>query len=213
MKCSAAVLITIVLTACQTAIYFDPVTGFPVSSTGDRGEPGEVNPAIVEYIITAPEGPFVRYYDLMLSLENRPQSVDADLAALDAEARRGRAPGDSPRGRDYARALGRKVAGQIHDTLRAKGTRSEGTVSLHWGISIDLDAGLPLQGQEHGSNAETHATILRYQSLWLFVLRSSATRQMLAWDVSELPGAFQWGAPLDKNAVAGRIVALHPLTP
>jgi len=216
MRWPAAVIILIVLTACQPTIYFDPVTGYPVSWTGTRdglGEPGEVNPAVIQYIMTAPESPLTRYYDLVLSLANRPRVVDADLAALDAEARRGRAPGEPLRGRDYARALGRKLARRIHDALRGQGTRSEGTASVHWGIPFDLDAGIPLLEEACGSNAETQVTILRYLSLGLLVLRSNATRHVLAWDVSEIPGAFRWGAPLDQATVAARIVALHPLAP
>jgi len=190
MRGPATFIVLMMLTACQPTIYFDPMTGYPVSWTvgsSEPGEPGEVNPAVIEYIITAPEGPFARYYDLVLSLSDRPPIVDADIAALDGEARRGHAPGESPRGRDYARALGRKLGPQIQDALRSRNTRSGGTASVYWGIPVDVDAGIPVLGFECDRGAGTRATISRYQSLWLLVLRSSATIQMLAWDVSEIP--------------------------
>lgn len=216
MRGPATFIIPVVLTACRPTIHFDPVTGDPVSWPAGRsepGEPGEVNPALITYIFTAPEGPFVRYYDLVLSLPGRSPTVNADLAALDVEARRGRAPGESPRARDYARALGRRLGPRIHDDLRSTNGRTGGAASVRWGVPVDLDAGIPRLGYECDPDAGTRATILRYQSLWLLVLHSSATRRLLAWDVSEVPGAFQWGARLDLPTVAAQIVALHPLEP
>lgn len=229
----ATVVILIATAACPTnaslaslaavTIYSDQMTGYSVKSNwrysrgltlleGELGEPGDVNPAVIEYIFSAPEGPFAHYYDLVLSLVHRPHVVDVDLAALHAEARKGLPQGDSPRGRDYARALGRKLAGPIRDALRAKGPYA-GNASVHWGIPVDLDSGIPLRRYECDGATETYTTIFRYQSVGLLLIHSSAMQQMLAWDVSELPGAFQWDAPLDQPAVAARIVALHPLEP
>jgi hypothetical protein len=226
-------------TACNInnlfIVYFDPTTKYWVSynwrnsrgigwalssdgdSDGDRGEPGDVNPVVIEYIFSSPEGPFARYYDLLLTLADRPRVAEIDLATLDAEARRGLRTGTSPRGCDYARALGRKLARPIRDALRMKppnaGPRFEGTASVHWGIPVDLDAGIPLLEYERDGEAEMQTTVLRYQSVGLLVMRSSATRRLLVWDVSGVPGAFQWDAPLDQPTVAARIVALHPVEP
>jgi hypothetical protein len=236
----ATVSILIALASCGCNILFsnivfqDPETGYSVSwrdersirgwppEIGDRGEAGDVNPAIIEYIFAAPEGPFTRYYDLMLSLADRPRIVNADLAALEAQARKELRKGDSPRGRDYARALGRRLARPIRDALRApRGWparyfttgRFEGMAVVRWGVAVDIDDGIPTPEYECDYDAKTYTTILRYQSVQLIVMRSSATRQVLAWDVSNIPGAFQWDAPLDQPTVAARIVALHPIEP
>lgn len=226
MMCSATVAILIALAACRPGtVYLDPVTGYSVSwsrssgiqgwvpQVGGRGEPGDVNPAVIEYIFAAPEGPFARYYDLVLSLTDRPRAVNADLAALDTEARKELHTGDSPRGRDYARALGRRLTRPIRDALRVKGTRFEGVAFVHWGIAVNLDDGTPLPEYECDPNAKTHTAILRYQSVQLIMIHSSAIRRTLAWDVSDIPGAFQRDALLDQPTVAARIVALHPLEP
>jgi len=231
----ATVAMLITLVACQPAgflslekikfvmVYHDAVTGDSVRANwlyspapitpGERGEPGDVNPAVIEYIVAAPEGPFARYYDLVLSLVNRPRVVDIELAALHDEAVKGLRTGDSPRGRDYARALGRRLARPIRDALRVRGGLYEGSASVHWGIPVDLDSGVPLLASESDDATQTYTTIFRYESAGLLIIHSSATQQMLAWDVSEVPGAFQWEAPLDQPALAARIVALHPLVP
>jgi hypothetical protein len=239
MMYPAIVALLIVLTACRPVtpnyelvsgargegvlVYRDPVTGCSVSydvgppvgppRKGDNGEPGPVNPALIEYIFAAPESPFVRYYDLVLSQVNRPDVVNADLAGLDVEARRGVDAGASPRGRDYARALGRKLVDPILLALAREGARFQGVATVRWGIPVDLDAGVPRVEYESGVNTATEATILRYQQVALLVVHSNATRQMLTWDVSEIPGAFQWNPPLERATVAARIVALHPVEP
>lgn len=241
MMYPATVAILIMLTACYRLIqspdspeavfarehgalvYLDSVTGCSVSydvsspvgppRNGDNGEHGPVNPALIEYIFAAPESPFARYYDLVLSLANRPEVVNADLASLDVEARTGIDAGASPRGRDYARALGRRLTGPILLALARDGVRFQGVATVRWGIPVDLDAGVPLVNDEAGAKTATEATILRYQHVALLVVHSNATWQMLTWDVSEVPGAFQWNAPLERATVAARIVALHPVKP
>ena len=234
MMSPGTIVILIALTACGRNIVFrDPVTGYSVSwrlersirgwppEMGERGEPGDVNPAIIEYIFAAPEGPFARYYDLVLSLADRPPAVNADLAALESEARKELRKGASPRGRDYARALGRKLARPIRDTFRGPGWwvpflwtgRFEGMAVVRWGVAVDVDDGIPTPEYENDPNAKIYTSILRFQSVQVIVMRSSATRRVLAWDVSDIPGAFQWDAPLDQPTVAARIVTLHPLEP
>jgi hypothetical protein len=240
MMLPATVGILIALAACSPNIVFrnivfrDPDTGYSVGwrdersirrwppEIGDRGEPGDVNPAIIEYIFAAPEGPFARYYDLVLSLADRPRAVNADLAALEAEARKELRKGDSPRGRDFARALGRKLARPICDAFRGPVSwparyfttgRFEGMAVVRWGVAVDVDDSISTPEYECDCNAKIYTTILRYQSVQLIVMHSSATRQVLAWDVSNIPGAFQWDAPLDQPTVAARIVALHPIEP
>jgi hypothetical protein len=240
MMYPVTVTILIVLTACGMSgwtpksesvlqrgqgvlVYLDPMTGSSVSYNvgppvgrpriGDNGESGPVNPALIEYIFAAPESPFARYYDLVLSLANRPDVVNADLAALDVEARREVDVGASPRGRDYARALGRNLIGPVLLALAREGALFQGVATVRWGIPVDLDAGVPLVEYESGVNTAIEATILRYQQVALLVVHSNATRQMLTWDVSEIPGAFQWNASLDRATVAARIVALHPVEP
>lgn len=241
MMYPATVAVVIVLTACRPVIpdpefgfvggvgrqgvlvYLDPMTGCSVSydvgppvgppRKGDNGEPGPVNPALIEYIFAAPESPFVRYYDLVLSLANRPDIVNADLAALDVEARTGVDVNASPRGRDYARALGRKLVDPILIALAREGARFQGVATVRWGVPVDFDAGVPLVEYESGFNTATETTILRYQQAALLVVHSNATRQMLTWDVSDIPGAFQRDVPLDPSTVTARIVALHPVGP
>lgn len=241
MRYPATIAILVMLTACYrliqspespealferrqgVTVYLDPVTGCSVSYNAsspvgpprddDNGEPGPVNPALIEYLFAAPEGPFARYYDLVLSLADRPDVVRADLASLHVEARTGIDPSASPRGCDYARALGRRLAGPILLALTREGARFQGVATVRWGIPVDLDAGVPLVDDESGTKTAAEATFLRYQHAALLVIHSNATRQMLAWDVSEIPGAFQWDAPLEQATVATRIVALHPVEP
>jgi hypothetical protein len=45
------------------------------------------------------------------------------------------------------------------------------------------------------------------------VIHSSALQTMLAWDVSKVPGAFDYDAALDQPTIAAHIVALHPSQP
>jgi hypothetical protein len=221
------------VTACKVTnlntVYRDPTTGYTVT-TGerrargasewipiyvDRGEPGDVNPAIIEYIFAAPEGPFARYYDLALALKDRPRVVDVDLAELAPEAQVGLGPGARLQGRDYARALGRKLARPIRDAMRFRNVLVgaiplAGAAGIHWGIPVDLDAGIPLTAYERGNDNEMHVAIFRFESVGLITLYSTATTRVLVWDVSQIHGAFTWSAPLSAAAVNADIVPLHP---
>jgi hypothetical protein len=224
----------VVLAACRAnnlfLTYLDKSTGYWVGYNwrynrgaavspweGEQGEPGDVNPAVIEYLFAAPESPFTRYYDLVLGLPDRPSVIDADLTALAPEATKGLDGGASPRGRDYARALGRKLARPIRVALQLSGPRVglqfEGTASVHWGIPVDLDTGVPLLENEREGQDEMQTMILRYQSARLLVMRSSATYEVLVWDVSGVPDAFAGDAALDPSTVAAQIVALHPPSP
>lgn len=226
MKQLAMLCVSIALSCHLTnfyTVYIDPITGYTVLANQryyhgaedllpasiDRGEAGDLNPAVLEYVFAAPEGPFARYYELVLALAERPSAVDVDLAALDAEARVGLPAGCILQGRDYARALGRKLARAIRRAMRLKGTDAEGSVGVRWGIPVDLDAGVPLLAYEQNGKDAMYTTIIRYSSAALIVVHSSAMARMLAWDVSGVPGAFDGRAALDPATVAGRIVALH----
>jgi len=235
MRSAASSALVVMLVACRPnnlfLTYVDKPTGYWVgynwrynrgavslsSLEGDQGEPGDVNPAVIEYMFAAPESPFTRYYDLVLGLPDRPSVIDADLTALAPEASKGSGSGASPRGRDYACALGRKLARPIRAALQLTGPRVgpqfKGTASVHWGIPVDLDAGVPLLEYERDGADEMQTMILRYQSAGLLVMRSDATRDVLVWDVSAVPDAFAGNAALDPSTVDAHIVALHPPSP
>lgn len=230
MRAAVAFTIVLSLSACRprNTFYLDPATGYSVSSQyrytrgigvdasgmmgsdGDRGEPGELNASVIEHIFAAREGPFVRYYDLVLALADRPPVVAADLASLDAAVRAEIAVGASPSGRDYARGLGHKLASAINDALRTGDNQFRGTACVHWGIPIDLRAGIVLAPYERHGESENHITFVRYASVGLIVMHTSVRLPTLVWDLSEVPGAFAWNAQLDPATVAARIVALHP---
>jgi len=230
MRAVATVAALLALTACrrENLVYSDLATGYFVSSRdrhargvgldasgalrsdGDLGESGDLNASVIEYIFAAPEGPFARYYDLVLRLAVRPPGVAVDLAALEATAKTCIAAGATPSGRDYARALGRKLAHAINNALRAGGDRFGGTAGIHWGVPVDLHTGIVLADHEQDGETEMHTTLVRHASVGLVVVHSSARLPMLVWDVSEVPGAFESGTPLDFNMVAARIIALHP---
>lgn len=220
------------LIACRMtniySVYQDPATGYSVNAAArhnrgggewipryvDRGEPGELNPAIIESIFAAPDGPFARYYDIVLALTERPRVVDVDLAELAHDAR-GLEAGAPLRGSDYARALGRKLARPICDAMRFRNalvgvTPLAGTAEIHWGIPVDLDAGIPLTAYERENDNQMHVAMFRFESVGLITLYSTAMTHVLVWDVSHIPGAFTWATPLNPATVAADIVALHP---
>jgi len=223
----AAVLLVVATTGCRE-VYQDSFTGYSVRSNqryyrgigltangilpvdGDRGEAGVVNPGVLEYVFAAPEGPFARYYDLMLSLRDPPDAVRADVYALDAAARQDLAAGVAPGGRDYARALGRKLAGPINRAFAMTGGRFEGTAGVYWGMPVDLDRGIVLAPEERDGQHEMVNTIIRYQRVGLIVIHSSALQNLLIWDVSEVRGAFDEAAALDRGSLEA-IAALHPI--
>lgn len=206
-------------------------TVFPVQF-GDVGEPGALNAGVIEFVFAAADSPIARYYDLMLSLPHLPRVVDADLAALRSEMSSAASP-RSLTGRDYARALGRKLAtpinvalggtgnrvhlrarewllGALNGGLFRAGNRVTGTAGVLWGIPVDLDAGIPLVDYEQHEGIRTmQTTLLRYESVALLFMHSSATQDVLVWDLSDLPGAFQTSPVLDQATVAAHIVALH----
>jgi hypothetical protein len=215
-----ALAVLALLAGCRE-IYTDPATGFSVQYNqrhhrgvglslfgivpfdGDRGEPGTLNPAVIEYVFGAAEGPFARYYDLVLRIPDKPPAVTKDLAAL----------GQFASGRDYARALGRRLAPYVNEAMAIPGSRFDGTAGVYWGLPADLDAGILLANYERDGWSEMRTTIVRYESVKVVVVHSSGMREMLAWDVSAVPGAFDRKAKLDYDTVAAKIVPLHPVRP
>jgi hypothetical protein len=223
----------VMVAACPMAakrdIYTDTPTGYSVRfnqrhhrgigmtsdgiapKDGDRGEPGYIKLEVLEYIFASPESPFTRYYDLVLALDDRPKDVVADLKQLEAIARPRTKPGIALRGKHYARALARKLAKSINDALTSPGSAFQGTAGVYWGMSVDLDSEIPLIGDERDGEPYMRNTIIRYASVGLIVIHSSATQSMFVWDVSKVPGAFdRTNTTLDSATVAKHIVALHP---
>ncbi len=210
-------------------VFVDKATGFSVrcnesmgvvAGTGAaRGEVGEIHPAVIEYVLTAEEGPLPAYYDLVLGLASPPPKVRDDLRALVPEATR-LAGSEKPVGRHYARALARSLASEINRALSAEPGKGwsaivdfRGTAALWWGLPADLDANVLLHDYERQfQEPKLRTVIYRNASQGLVVLRSSGTDRVYVWDVSGIPGAFDTKAPLDYGAVASKIVALHPFT-
>ena len=206
--------------------YFEPASGYSVKRNwrhsragnvwplqfGDVGEPGALNPGVIEFVFAAADSPITRYYDLVLSLSHRPRSVDADLAALRAQMATAASPTPAPAltGRDYARALGRKLAAPISDALGSAGIQVAGSAGVLWGMPVDLDAGIPLVDYEHEGVGTMQTTLLRYESVALLIMHSSATQDVRVWDLGDLPGAFQASPVLEQATVTAHIVALHP---
>jgi len=236
MMRSAIIHALLAVVACGATdlntVYRDPATGYSVTAAPrrsrgagewlslyvDRGESGDVNPAIIEYIFAAPEGPFARYYDLVLALADRPRVVEVDLAELTPDARAGLGSRAPLRGRDYARALGRKLARPIRDAMRFRHalvgvTPLGGAAGIHWGIAVDLDAGIPLTAYERDGDTQMHVAMFRFESVGLIAVYSTATSHVLVWDVSHIPGAFAWTPALARATVDAAIVALHPSEP
>lgn len=227
MKYLLVLLVGCTALMAKRDVYIDAPTGYSVRfnqryhrgiglssdgvlpKDGDRGEPGEINPAILEYILASPESPFTRYYDLVLALDDKPKDVVEDLEQLEAIARPRTKPGIALRGKHYARALARKVGNYINAALATPAQDFPGTAGVYWGIAVDLEAGIPLLDAERADEPMMRNTILRFASVGLIVIHSSATETMFAWDVSKVPGAFDRNATLDSATVAKYIVALH----
>jgi hypothetical protein len=221
----AGLIWVVVLASCHigafehvNSVYVEPTTGYSVEANwrynragnvwplqfGDVAEPGPLNPRVIEFVFAADDSPVARYYDLMLSLPQRPPRVAADLAALRHEMGSAASASPAPTGRDYARALARKLAAHINGALGA------GSAGVLWGIPVDLDAGIPLLEYEHEGIRTMQTTLLRYESVGLLVMHSSAMQEVLVWDLGDLPGAFRASPPLDQATVDAHIVALHP---
>jgi hypothetical protein len=204
-------------------VYADKDTGFEVRHNEmdqlfvERGEVGELHPAVLEYILSADEGPLAAYYDLILGLASPPRRAATDLEQLAPEAIR-LAGSATPRGHHYARALARKLAPEINRTLNLKWANEEfneiqflGTAGLWWGLAADLDANVLQRRYERSFRGRTLRTvIIRHASAGLVVVRTSGTDRMFVWDIGGIPGAFDPTKPLDYDAVAAQIVALHP---
>lgn len=167
---------------------------------GDRGEKGDLNPAVIEYVMTRPESPFTRYYDAALRIKKPPKSMVVDLQELRPVASQFASP---PRGADFARALARRLAGHIRDA-----TRRNGAATLFWGLPVDLDSGLIKLAFERGSKT-MRTTLFRYQSSGMVVLYESGSTKELAWDLSQVPGAFDSTADLSFDEVAQEALAMH----
>ena len=239
MKCAA---IIVALTGCTIAsksrvVYREQATNFQVRHNegilGKRGEPGEIHPAVLEYVLSTAEGPLVAYYDLLLELPQAPVRAATDLRQFAPTAAQ-LAGNRSPAGKDYARAVARHVLPQLNVALKHGPQKSgkpidgsllstnpspsfggtfEGTAGLWWGLPADLDANvlLPEYAYDYGETA-LRTVIYRYASLGLVAIRSSGTTRVYIWDVSSVPNAFQPAAPLDIATVTKHIVPLHTFT-
>ena len=214
-------------------IYRDPQSGFSIKHSeqflGKRGEPGEVHPAVLEYVLANEASPLAAYYELVLAQPGAPPQAHVDLSVLAIDAQR-LAAGRRPRGLDYARALARRIAMSVNQALAHRsgklekfqyansagsggswGHGFEGTAALWWGVPVDLEARLFKRDYELDWGETSMRTVIyRYESLGLIVLRSSGTEQQYVWDVSAVPGAFDPRAKLDYDTVARQAIALHP---
>lgn len=200
---------------------------------GKRGEPGEIHPAILEYVLSTAESPLVAYYDLVLELREPPARVALDLRVLTREATQ-LADGKQPNASHFARALARRVIPHLNTALKHGPQRSgkildgsllgtnpspsvgitfEGTAGLWWGVPADLDANVLLREYEYRYGETALRTVVyRYASLGLVAVRSSGTTRECVWDVSAIPNAFEPSKPLDVATVAKQIVPLHTFT-
>lgn len=207
------------------AVYVDEATDFEVRFNelnplfAERGEVGEIHPAVLEYILSTEESPLSAYYDLILALPSPPRRAAKDLAALADEAKL--LAGAKPvRGRHYARAVARRIAPWINIALGLKFDNDEvndnnflGTAGLYWGLAADLDANVLLRRYERPARGVMMRTlIVRHASAGLVVVRSTGTDRLLVWDIGSIRGGFDPKEPLDYDTVAAQIVALHPFT-
>jgi len=203
-------------------VFVDKSTGFEVrfnefDTLLERGEVGEVHPAVLEYVLSAEESPLAAYYDLVLGIASPPRRAAKDLASLADEAKRF-AGSVAPRGRHYARALARRLAPAINTALRLKfdnddvnDTQALGTAALWWGLAADLDANVLQRRYERKARGTTMRTVIfRHLSAGLIVVRTSGTDRVFVWDIGGIPGAFNPKLPLEYDTVASQIVALHP---
>jgi hypothetical protein len=122
-------------------------------------------------------------------------------------------------GRDYARALARRLAPEINRALASLTKRPEipvpiwGTAGLWWGEPADLETNLLLENDERNLQETRFRTVIyRYASRQLVIVRSSGTVRELVWDLGAVPNAFDPHGALDYGTVATRIVALHTYT-
>lgn len=216
------------LAACadHRVVHRDPATGFAVAHNqrlmrgigltllgvlpldGDRGEPGRLHPAVIEYVLGAAEGPIARYYALLIEHPSPPERARRDIQTLAAEAARVLPPGAHPSGVDYARALGRLLAEPINRALSIDG-RFGGSAGLYWGVAADLESRVLLAPSEREHDS-MRTVVHRFERTRMVVVHSSGLHSMLAWDLSAVPGAFDPGASLDYRTVASRAVPLHP---
>jgi hypothetical protein len=206
-------------------VYRDASTRYTVRAneaislaTPDEAEPGKIHRSVLEYVLAAPESPLTAYYDLVLGLADPPKRVRDDLQQL-ARSAASLANGKPPRGRDYARALARRLAPEINRALEMNRTsplqewKYLGTAGLWWGDATDLAANVLLKGYEREFRCTALRTVIyRYASKEIIRVLSTGTDRDLVWDVSNVPGAFDPAAVLDYDTVAARIVALHPYT-
>ena len=204
-------------------IYRDPASGYTVryneSFQSNEAETGTIHPAVLEYVLGAEEGPLAAYYDLALGLRSPPAAVKADLDTLAPDARK--LASGTPHGKDFARALARKLAAPINQAL-AKETKPStlikytfnGTAGLWWGPAADLERGVLLRDYERAElpGVALRTVVLRHASIDVVEVVSSGTGRRYAWDVAGVPGAFDANATLDYATVAAHIIALHPFT-
>jgi len=220
-------LTTLAVAGCSTLrdVYRDPSTGFSVrdnerqrhgiglstfgllGASGDRGEPGPLHPAVLEYVMAAEEGPLARYYHLLLQHSAPPERAMRDLAMLQSEATR-LAASEAVRGHHYARALAQRISRPVLRALAMPG-RYGGCAGVYWGVPADIEAGVLLPEYEYDEREEMRTVIQRYQGAEMVVVHSDALYDSLAWDLSAVPGAFDAGADLDFDTVAATIVPLH----
>ncbi len=223
MRGLVAAVVAVALGGC-TQVYKDSRTGFEVTSNAkvtlgpgfindtSSAQRGPLHPAVIEYVIGAPEGPIARYYDVMLRLSKPPRVARADMAALEPDAR-ALAAGGRVTGHHYARALGRRLVPHVNRALVAKPNAREisGTAGLRWGVPTDLDRGRVRDEYERIPGFTTMRTTLsRYETVQLVMMSSTGTETLYAWDMSAVPGAFGEDAALDYDTVAATAKALHP---
>lgn len=232
MKSAAAAALIVAVAGCggnARDVFRDNTTGFSIAHNerimrgvgvslwgvvaidGDRGERGALNPAVIEFVLGAPESPLARYYALVIAHPAPPERARLDIIALRAEAAHELPPGARPSGIDYARALARKITPSINRALSTDG-RYTGSAAINWGVAADLELGILLSDRE-SEHARLKTVIHRFEKTRMVIAHSSGTHRMLAWDLSNVPGAFDATAELDYDRVAALAIPLHPEDP
>jgi hypothetical protein len=200
---SLVVAVAVGLAGCGivTPFHESRVSGYVLTaSAGVGGEAGGVHTAVLEYVFSSPDAPFVDYYAIALARglargdTNWLGPATTELAA-----------GGKPTPAHYARARARQLAPHINVGLRDN-RLARGSVTLSCCRTVDRDAGVLLATAERVS-----AELFVNRSLAVVRLNWRDGRQEteLTWDLSRLPEAFDPAATLDYETVMRRAVPLH----
>jgi hypothetical protein len=162
------------------------------------GEPGELHPAVIEFMFVSPQGPFLDYYRAALAADDPP--VHLERLEEIAAALAGSGP---PSERHYAAARARTLAIHINEGL-VQGGITPGSVTLQCCATADPDS-----NRLHPGLVFARIVVNEPLSVVRMDWEDARTKVELTWDLRRVPGAFDPSAELHFEQVAASAAPLH----